>query len=187
MKGRQRAPRYNQAAIRGPREGRDGTLDLADISYVDRGQLNAERRRGRLDRAELAGPGGYTGVSHDSYSRHTRCDLLEQLQPFAGQAVFVIEKTSNIAARSRQALDEACADGIGDIHEHDRHGAGRALQLSRGRGATGQDNVRRERDQFRRESANAVGIARTPAILDPHVAAVDPAQLLQSLLERREA
>src|SRR5215831_11678018 len=112
---------------------------------------------------------------------------LSSLQPFAGQTVFVIEETGDIAARSCQALDEACADRICDIHQHDRHAAGRPLQLSCGRGATRQDNVRRERDQFRRESADAVGIARTPAVLDPHVAAVDPAQLVQSLLERGEA
>lgn len=48
-------------------------------------------------------------------------------------------------------------------------------------------NVRRERDQFRCIFANALGIARTPAILDPHVAPDDPAQFLQPLKERREA
>ena len=37
--------------------------------------------------------------------------------------------------------------------------------------AMGQDDVRRERDQFRRVSANLGGIARGPAIVDPHVAA----------------
>ena len=40
-----------------------------------------------------------------------------------------------------------------------------------GRAASGQDDVRRERDQFRRVFANALGIARGPAIVDPHVAA----------------
>ena len=56
-----------------------------------------------------------------------------------------------------------------------------------GRGASGEDDVRRERDQFRRVFANVVGIARAPAIVDPHVAAVGPAQLLQHLQERRDA
>jgi hypothetical protein len=80
----------------------------------------------------------------DSYSRHIGCDLLEQLQPFAGEAVFAIEETRDIAPRPRQAIDKACADRIGDIHEHDRHGAGCLLQGSRGRSATGQDDVRLE-------------------------------------------
>ena len=43
------------------------------------------------------------------------------------------------------------------------------------------DDVRRERDQFRRVSAKVVGIGRGPARVDPHVAAVGPAQLRQRL------
>jgi hypothetical protein len=42
-----------------------------------------------------------------------------------------------------------------------------------------------ERDQFRGTAAIEFGIARTPAKVDPHVAAVGPAQLLQRLQERR--
>jgi hypothetical protein len=40
----------------------------------------------------------------------------------------------------------------------------------------GQDDVRRERGQFRRVFANIVGIVPTPAIFNPHVAADGPAQ-----------
>src|SRR5262249_60796282 len=43
------------------------------------------------------------------------------------------------------------------------------------------------RDQFRRVSANVGGIARGPAGVDPHVALVGPAQLLQPLQEPRNA
>jgi hypothetical protein len=49
------------------------------------------------------------------------------------------------------------------------------------RAATSQDDVRRERGQFRRISANAFGIAGGPAIVNLHVAAVGPAQFLQPL------
>jgi NAD(P)-dependent dehydrogenase (short-subunit alcohol dehydrogenase family) len=45
----------------------------------------------------------------------------------------------------------------------------------------------RERDQFRRVCARAVGIGRSPTAVNPHVAAVGPAQLLQPLQEGREA
>ena len=51
----------------------------------------------------------------------------------------------------------------------------------------GQDDVGRERDQFRRVSANGVGIGRGPAGVDPHVAADGPAQQRQPLMERRDA
>ena len=61
-------------------------------------------------------------------------------------------------------VDEAGADRIGDLHEHDRHGAGRLQQRPHDRAAGGQDDVRRERDQFRRVSANTLGIAPAPAV-----------------------
>jgi hypothetical protein len=60
------------------------------------------------------------------------------------------------------------------------------LERRHAQATTGQDDVWRERDQFRRVFASRVGIACAPAILDPHVAAVAPAQLLQALLERRD-
>ena len=51
----------------------------------------------------------------------------------------------------------------------------------------GENDVGRERDQFRRLSANIGGIGRRPAGVDPHVAADGPAQLRQRLLERPDA
>jgi hypothetical protein len=48
----------------------------------------------------------------------------------------------------------------------------------------GQDDVRRQRDQFRRVCAQAVGIALgAPAKVDPHVPADRPAPRLQALYE----
>src|SRR5256885_8048206 len=42
-------------------------------------------------------------------------------------------------------------------------------------------DVRRERDQFRRVLPFAVGIVLAPADVDPHIAAVGPAKLLQAV------
>ena len=53
--------------------------------------------------------------------------------------------------------------------------------------AGGQNDVRRERGQFRRVFANVGGIAHGPADVNLHVAAIGPAQLLQRLPERRDA
>ena len=51
-----------------------------------------------------------------------------------------------------------------------------------------QDDIRRERNQFRRVFAMPVAVARrAPADVDPDVATVGPTQLLQSLHERPEA
>src|SRR6516164_11304543 len=50
-----------------------------------------------------------------------------------------------------------------------------------------QDDVGRECNQFRRVSANALGVARAPADVDANVATVGPAQLRQRLCERQDA
>ena len=73
-----------------------------------------------------------------------------------------------------------CTNTIGTVRVACSNGATARLPVS-------QDDIRRERDQFRRVSADVVGIARGPADVDPHVAAVGPAQLLQPLQERRDA
>ena len=76
---------------------------------------------------------------------------------------------------------------IDDGREHDRHGAGRLQQRPHGRGGMGQDDVGRERGQFRRVSTSAVGIIRVPAIIDPNVEADDPTQFAKPLQEYRVA
>src|SRR5262245_29608858 len=56
-----------------------------------------------------------------------------------------------------------------------------SVQRHQARVAADQNNVRRERDQFRRRFANAFGVTGAPAILQPHIATIGPAQFLQSL------
>jgi hypothetical protein len=123
----------------------------------------------------------------EPHSLYAGRDLLEQLQPFPADAVFIQHKTSSVAARLREAIDEPGADRFGNLDEHDRHGTSRPQQRPRGCTGNSQDDVGRKCNQFRRVSANALGIARSPSYVDPQVAAVGPAQLLQSLHERRKA
>ena len=77
---------------------------------------------------------------------HTWRGFFEQLQPFRGHAVFKTHETGDVAARPRQAVDETGADWIAKHRGHNRHGAGHLQQWSYGRGAMGQDDVRRERE-----------------------------------------
>ena len=132
-------------------------------------------------------PAAMAGIPKDRHSRHVRRDLLEQLQPFRAHAVFEIVKPVALPPGRARLATKPAPTGSSDVREHDRHGAGRLQQRRHGRAASGQNDVRRERDQFRRVSANVVGIACGPAVVDPHVAAVGPAQLLQPLQERRDA
>ena len=59
------------------------------------------------------------------------------------------------------------------------------IDLSSDGGSGGQDHVRLERHELRDLLETASGIARAPAMVDPQVGADAPAELLQSLLERR--
>ena len=95
-----------------------------------------------------------------------------------------MHKAGGVAARPRQTVDKAGADRIGNGYEHNWHGA-RCLQQRRHvRGAESQDDIGSKGDQFRRELPSLVGITRGPAIVDLHVSAVDPTQLLQRLQKR---
>jgi hypothetical protein len=109
---------------------------------------------------------------------------LEQFQPFPADAELENNKSGGVAARPRQAFDEAAADRVGDIHEHNWHGTGRLLQRQHGRAADGQDNVRPGRDQFRCVPASTVRIGPSPASVDPHVAADGPPELLEPVATR---
>src|SRR5262249_37592441 len=161
--------RHDEAAIREPRERGNGTLDLAGIAHVDRAYLHSERWRRGLDRAELASPGRYGGISQERHSLYAGRDLLEQLQPFAAEAVFIQHKTGSVAARPGEGFDKASAHRVGDQHEHNRYGTSRLQQRPRAWTADSEDDVGRECNQFRRVSANALGVTRAPADVNANI------------------
>src|SRR5262249_30937025 len=86
-----------------------------------------------------------------------------------------------------KAIDEAGADWVDDIHEYDRHSGRRLLQRRHCRARGGQDDIRCEREQFRRVPATAVGIDRAPTVVDPHVTTGGPAPWRQPWRQRGAA
>ena len=129
-------------------------------------------------------PSADGAIPKDRRSRHAWRDLLEQFQPFRAHAVFERGEAGGVAARPRQAVDEAGADRIGTLTN--TIGTVRIVgcsgssveppvaKMTSGASATNSAAYRRM----------CVGIARAPANVDPHVAAVGPAQLRQPLRER---
>ena len=106
------------------------------------------------------------------------CDLFEQLEPFCAEAVLEQGKSSDVATRPRQALDESRADRIDNTHEHNRRHRANLLERPH-RSARGSNNdFRRERDKLRRVMAAAVSVERAPANVDPRVASECPSPLL---------
>ena len=133
-------------------------------------ELHPERRRHRLDGGKLADPAARCRIAKDRRSRHARRDLLEQFQPFAAQAVFELDETGGVAARPRQALDQAGADRVGDIANtigtvrvacsNGRRSTLPAARMTSGASATNSAAYLRMRSASPR-----------PTIVDPHVAA----------------
>src|SRR5215468_23528 len=83
-----------------------------------------------------------------------------------------------------QAIDDTRAYRISDGREHDGQSAAEMLQSCHGYGAAGQDDVGREREQFRSIFCAPVGVVLGPADVDPHITSNIPAQFLQALVER---
>src|SRR5262249_46054173 len=108
----------------GEREGRNGALDLAAIACAEWAYFHPVQWRHGLDGRELTCSRAVDSPE-DHHARHSRRDLLEQLQPFCALAVFDIHETGSVTTGTRQALNIACTNWIGDIREYDRHSAGR--------------------------------------------------------------
>ena len=72
--------------------------------------------------------------------------FLEQFQSLASQHSSDVGEPCDVPAGPRQAIDKTGANWIRDEQKHDRHGSGRLKQLLRGRNASGQNDVRHQRD-----------------------------------------
>ena len=82
IKERGGAPRYDQTAVRGARENRNGALDLLGVAHVDRIDVHLECwRRGR-DGSKLAGSGALRSVPKNCHPRHSWRDLMSSRSDF---------------------------------------------------------------------------------------------------------
>ena len=178
MNERRRAHYHDQAAVWRVRERRNVALDGGCVGEPDRLQLDARRLRHGLKDDPLSDAGN-ARLPHHAHARDAGRDFLEQLEPFAGQAVFKLDEAGRIAAGSCHIVDEAVADRIDALGEHDRHGVGRLPQRRVGPADASQDDVRARRNHVICVSLQSHLIARAPADFDPHVAADLPARFLQ--------
>src|SRR3954453_12683767 len=128
-----RAAGHDQATVRALRERRDVALDLGSIAHIDWAQIYTECRCQHLDCAELTGPGRYGSFPKNRHALNIRHNLFEQLQPFSTHGIFKISNTCDVTARTRQAVDEARTDWIGDKCEDDWNGTASLQQRCDGR------------------------------------------------------
>src|SRR5262245_59996319 len=184
MRDRKSRQRYDQAAVRAARKRDDAALDFIGVAYPGRGQFYSQGGSHALHRGQQT-DAGWVGIAQHHYTRHTRGDLLEQFQPFGAHTVFERCEARHVTARACAACHKPGAYRVNNVHEHEGDGAGRLLQSGDGGAARWEDQFRIERDQFANVSANQFTIADgSPAIVNAQVGALDPAQLLERLLQR---
>src|SRR5262249_35779785 len=90
----------------------------------------------------------------------------------------------NVSTRMGQVGDEAGADWIGNLNEHDWNGAGFFLEGGDCWGHVTNNYVRLQCDQRLREGLDPGGIAGGPAMIKSKAAALHPSQFLRPLMER---
>ena len=139
-----------------------------------------------LNDRPLSNSGGIGRFPQNTDPLQSRHDLLEKLCPFAAQAVFELREAGGVAAWTRQARDDAGADRIDRLREHDRHGTAHPLQQRHDHASGRDDHIRRMSHQFVRVSAPAISIVAAPTKINAKVAADAPAELLHAFLERSD-
>src|SRR5262245_15049875 len=100
------------------------TPSSSDVSRTEASiACTASGAAAALNGARKYSNGAVPGVEEKGSPVYARRDLLEQLKPFPGQAVFKLYEAGCIAAGPRQAVDEAVADRVNALSENDWHGA----------------------------------------------------------------
>src|SRR5262245_57971874 len=177
---------YDEADTRLARERSYHAFNLASIVNKICARLDSKRSRRGLQRSlVIAGDKrGRLRIEQKCEPRNARRHFLEHFHPFAHHRRFVSGEPGNVSTRMGQVGDEAGADWIGNLNEHDWNGAGFFLEGGDCWGHVTNNYVRLQYDQRLREGLDPGGIAGGPAMIKSKVAALHPSQFLQRLMER---
>ena len=98
----------DQPAVGGACKGSDSALDLAGVAQPDRSKLDADGRRGGLDRTELARPRGDPLITQNPDPPYARGNLYQQLQPFGTEGIFELAEAGGTGAvvAAQLAIDD---------------------------------------------------------------------------------
>src|SRR5436190_19420494 len=124
----------------------------------------------------LAGMGLWNVDQSDA--RNARRNFSQHLQPLSPNCWLVGHEPRDVAARPRYALNEAEANWIVGVHEHNRDGARRLLQCRDRWRSVAKNDIWFQAYEFCGIMAEAVQISGRPTIIDPDVVALAPAQPL---------
>src|SRR6266700_6332621 len=135
----------DQTAIGRTPEPRTGRFDLSRVVDGNCRDLDRQTRRNGSKFAEVNMKiRSEVRIEHEAGPNNARCDLLEQLQPFADHFKIDKGKPSNVAARMCQARDEGLAHWIVNHHEDDGYSSGGLLQRGGDWSAMSDDQIGRQ-------------------------------------------
>ena len=172
---RRRGHADDQTAIGRAGKSRDGALQLAEVLGIDAERFDADRRRDRLDRADLVPVRPDVGVVDDRHPHQIGRNPLENLGPLRAGAEFGLAEAGHAAARPLHRRDQTRAHRIDDVEKHHRQSAARREQRLR-RIAIGADQeFGRQLSQIGRVVPDATVVVARPADFDLEIAALVPA------------
>src|SRR5262249_37192389 len=124
-------------------------------------------------------------IEHDGGPLEPRRDLREQLKPLASQRGFQEGEAGGVPPWAVEPLDDAAGDGVDYAPKDDRDRPRLPLEGNCRRRPIRQDDVGLEADHLPRERSYPIDVPAAPTKVDPHVAAIGPAQVPKRLRERR--
>ena len=165
----------------------DDLLDLGAAAGVQRNRFQPERGRQNFNGAPDIGKAPELGVDQRGDALDMGSDLQKRLDPLAAHLRLERAEAGDIAAGLRQALHEAGADRIRHHEEHDRDRLRELLSGRKPQRAVGDDDVGRLLDEVSGVRLGPLVIASVPADVQSDIAAVVPAETLQSPAEAVDA
>ena len=152
----------NDQAVGLAAERRDCSLDVGGIADAGGDHMHAKRWRDAFGRVQEADVRSDVGIQQHRRPSHLGSDVLEHPEPLASDGRLEVLEARDVAARPREAADEAAVGRLGDLDEDERYGCGQPLQFSQGRIAADDDCVRGRADQPCRIGLGAGDVSAGP-------------------------
>jgi hypothetical protein len=141
----------------GTLEGLQGGRDFLRSPDFEPDDFKAERVGRCLHLAHLQHVAGIVDIAQDRQPAKPRDKLTQQLNSLGGKILGLVRQAGGVAARARQACNQACGNRIPRPNERDRDGLCRLLCQDRWRGCRRDNNIHLEPDELGRNLGVSLG------------------------------